>query len=164
MTIQVCLCTCSYYSTISLNSISPEQCLRRGYYNISTCWQRAWTSMSRKRQLTPSSTGSRVHATCCCPLSPLPSHTAPALRRRSSSGCCLGAHRRPVHKSMRDEGFPAGTNGSFGWSSAKECRSRVQAWSLVLFLLSPFSWAVFVERLLQLFYLLTMNLSKHWIV
>ena len=49
------------------------------------------------------------------------------------------------HKAMGDGGFAAGTDGSCGWSSAKECRSRVRARSLVLFLLSPFSWAVFAE-------------------
>ena len=68
--------------------ISPEQCLQRGYYNVSTCSQRTWTSMARQRQLTPSTTGSWVHATRCRPLSPLPSHTVPASRRRSSSGHC----------------------------------------------------------------------------
>ena len=34
-----------------------------------------------------------------------------------------------------------------GWRSAKECRSRVRTWSLVLFPLSPFFWAVFPESL-----------------
>ena len=47
---------------------------------------------------------------------------------------------------MGDEGFAAGTDGSCDWSFAKECRSRVRARSLVLFLLSPFSWAVFAEK------------------
>ena len=54
-----------------------------------------------------------------------------------------------VHKAMGDEGFTAGTDGSCGWSSAKECRSWVRARSLVLFLLLPFSWAVFAEKSLQ---------------
>ena len=36
----------------------------------------------------------------------------------------------------------AGINSLCDWSSAKERRSRVQAWSLVLFLLSPSFWAV----------------------
>ena len=56
-------------------------------------------------------------------------------------------------------GSQAGTDGSCGWRSAKECRSRVCARSLVLFLLSPFSWAVFAEKSLQRFLLLTKNLD-----
>ena len=40
---------------------------------------------------------------------------------------------RPVHKAMGDEGFAAGNDSSYGRSSAKECRSRVEARSLVLF-------------------------------
>ena len=68
---------------------SHEQCLQRGYYNVSTCSQRTWTSMARQRQLTPSTTGSWVDATRCRPLSPLPSHTVPALRHRFSSSRCI---------------------------------------------------------------------------
>ena len=64
-------------------------------------------------------------------------------------------------RAMGNDGFGSGTNSLCGWSSAKECRSRVRARSLVLFLLSPFSWAVFVKMLLQRFYLLTKNLNKH---
>ena len=74
--------------------------------------------MARQRQLTPSTTGLRVHATRCRPLSSLSSHTVPTLRCRSSSGHCLAAHLRPVHKAMRDEGFATGTDSSCGWSSA----------------------------------------------
>ena len=44
----------------------------------------------------------------------------------------------PVQRAMGDEGFAAGTS-----SSVIECRSRVQAQSLVLFPLLPFFWAVF---------------------
>ena len=101
--------------------------------------------MARRRQLTPSTTGSRVDTTLCCPLSPLPSHTVPALRRRSWSVRCIAAHLQPAHKAMGDEGFAAGTDSSCGWSSAKGCGCRVRARSLVHFLLSPFSWAVFAE-------------------
>ena len=68
-----------------------------------------------------------------------------------------------IHKAMGDKGFAAGTNSSCGWSSAKECRSRVRARSLVLFLLSPSSWAVFAEKSLQCFLLLTKNLDKCWL-
>ena len=95
--------------------------------------EHAW---AERDSLTPSTTGSRVHATRCCPLSPLPSHTVPGLRRRSSSGRCIAAHLRPAQKAMGDEGFATGTDSSCGWSSAKECGSRVRARSLVLFLLS----------------------------
>ena len=108
----------------------------------------------------PSTTGSRVHATHYCLLSLLPPHTVPASRRRSSSGRCIAAHLQPVHKAMGDKEFATGTDSSCGWSSAKECRSQVRAQSLVLFLLSPFSWAVFAKRLLQRFHLLTKNLNK----
>ena len=115
----------------------------------------------RQRQLTPSTAGLQVNATHYHLLSPLPPHTVPASRHRSSSGRCIMAHLRPVHKTMGDEGFATGTDSLCGWSSVKECRSRVRARSLVLFLLSPFSWAVFAERLLQRFHLLTKNLNKY---
>ena len=92
-----------------------------------------------KEAVTPSTTGSWVHATCCHPLSPLPPHTVPASRCRSSSSCCIAAHLRPIHKTMGDEGFAAGTDSSCGWSSAKECRSQFKLgrWSFFSCHLSP---------------------------
>ena len=96
--------------------------------------------MGRKRQLTPSTTGSRVHTTRYRPLNPLLSHTVPDSRRRSSSVRCITAQLRPAHKAMGDERFATGTDSSCGWSSARERGSRVRARSL-----SFFSWAVFAE-------------------
>ena len=103
----------SHELSVPVTNLPPEQCLHINLYNVSTCLQRTCTSMARHRQLTPSTTGSRVHATCCCPLSPLPSHTVPALRHRSSSGRCIAAYLRSVHKAMGDEGFAAGTDSSW---------------------------------------------------
>ena len=60
----------------------------------------------------PSTTGSRVHVTHCRLLSPLPSHTVPASRRRSSSSHCIVAHLQPVHKVMGNKGFVTGTDSS----------------------------------------------------
>ena len=93
--------------------------------------------------------GLQVHATRCWMLSPLPSlDTVPASRCGFSSGRWIAEHLWTVHKAMEDEGFTAGTDGSCGCSSAKECRSQVRAQSLVLFLLSPSSiWAVFPRKL-----------------
>ena len=95
--------------------------------------------MARKRQLTPSTAGSRVHTTRFRPLSPL-LITHCRSRRRSSSVRCIAAHLRPAHKAMGDEGFATGTDSSCGWSSRESVGPGLDrvCWSF-------FSWAVFAE-------------------
>ena len=113
--------------------------------------QRTWTSMARKTQLTPSTTSSQVHATCCCPLSPLPSHTVPPSRRGSSNGRCIAAHLQPVHKAMGDEGFEAEAKSLCGWSSWKSVGPRFElgrrSFSPVAFLQSSICEEVFTTYL-----------------
>ena len=124
--------------------------------------------MARKRQLTPSTTGSRVHAAHFHPLSPLPSHTVPDSRCKSSSSRCIAAHLRPAHKAMGDEGFANGTDSSCGWSSAKECGSRVRARSLVHFLLSSVCRDYYniktAQRFLQQQFLHAHVIGAPWVV
>ena len=61
------------------------------------------------------------------------------------SSCWIATHLPPVHKVMGMKDFGLGLI-AHGWSFAKECRSRVWAQLLVLYLLLPFFEQCFSKK------------------
>ena len=132
---EVTVCHCLWAAQHGCKDIGFDLC-SRSQQSFSCMYIQCYTAIQRpledlRLQNGETEAANTVHHT----LSPA-DHIAS--RRRSSSGCCIAAHLRLVHKAMGEEGFVTGIDSSW-LKPEKECSPGFELgrWSFLSCCLPP---------------------------